>query len=154
MRFPVRSRTRVMRSLLSTLALTLMVGMPAAAQDFDSVEIRTADLGGGLAMLVGQGGNIGLSIGADGSFLIDDQFAPLGPKSLAAVEAFGGGPVRFVLNTHFHGDHAGGNEPLGKAGAVIVAHDNVRKRLSAPQHNALRGTTTPASPAARASPRA
>jgi glyoxylase-like metal-dependent hydrolase (beta-lactamase superfamily II) len=115
-------------------ALALWIGSTAAAQDFDAVE------------LVGQGGNLGLSVGEDGSFLIDDQFAPLTPKIQAEVEAFGGGNVPFVLNTHYHGDHTGGNEPFGRAGAVLVAHHNVRERMSTPQHNALRGITTPPAP--------
>ncbi|MEE2664068.1 MAG: MBL fold metallo-hydrolase [Myxococcota bacterium] len=131
---------------IPSIVLVLSIASSSAAQDFDAVEIETIDLGAGLAMLVGRGGNLGLSVGEDGSFLIDDQFAPLTPKIQAAVEAFGGGPIRFVLNTHYHGDHTGGNEPLGRAGAVVVAHRNVRERMSRPQHNALRGTTMPQSP--------
>ena len=140
-------RTRISRPTLTAL-LGLCLAGAAGAQNLEGVEIETVDLGDGVAMLVGQGGNIGLSVGDDGSFLIDDQFAPLTPKIRAAVEAFGGGPVRFVVNTHFHGDHSGGNEPLARAGAVVVAHDNVRARMSTPQHNALRGTSTPPSPPA------
>ena len=140
-------RTRISRPTLTAL-LGLCLAGAAGAQNLEDVEIETVDLGDGVAMLVGQGGNIGLSVGDDGSFLIDDQFAPLTPKIRAAVEAFGGGPIRFVVNTHFHGDHSGGNEPLARAGAVVVAHDNVRARMSTPQHNALRGTSTPPSPPA------
>ncbi len=81
-------------------------------------------------MLVGAGGNIGLSVGDDGAFIIDDQFAPLTEKILAAVGALTSEPVRWVLNTHWHGDHTGGNENLGEAGAMIVAHKNVYRRMN------------------------
>ena len=84
-------------------------------------------------MLVGQDRHIGLSAGPDGVFMIDDQFAPLTPKILAAVGEISEEPIRFVLNTHWHFDHTGGNENLGKAGVAIVAHDNVRKLMSADQ---------------------
>jgi len=81
-------------------------------------------------MLEGEGGNIGVSAGEDGVFLIDDQFAPLTPKIVAAVKTISDKPIRFLMNTHWHGDHVGGNENLGKAGVVIIAHDNVYKRMS------------------------
>lgn len=120
----------------------------AAAQDFESVEIVTHDLGGGLFMLVGRGGNIGMSIGADGVFLVDDQFAPLTPKILAAIAKLSADPVRFVINTHWHGDHTGGNENLGSAGALIVAHDKVRERMSVEQFMQAFGRRVPAAPKA------
>ncbi len=81
-------------------------------------------------MMTGSGGNLGVSVGEDAVFVIDDQFAPLTPKILAAIAKLTSKPVKFVLNTHWHFDHTGGNENLGKAGAIIVAHENVRKRLS------------------------
>jgi glyoxylase-like metal-dependent hydrolase (beta-lactamase superfamily II) len=84
-------------------------------------------------MLVGSGGNIGLSVGPDAVFMIDDQYAPLTPKIEAAIKAITPKPVTFVINTHWHFDHTGGNVNMGKAGALIVAHDNVRKRLSSDQ---------------------
>lgn len=120
---------------------------PASAQDrdFSKVEIKVEQLAPGVAVLFGAGGNIGLSYGEDGNALIDDQFAPLTPKILAAVKGLDPGPVRFVINTHWHGDHVGGNENLGQAGAVIVAHDNVRRRMSVDQIGAVLGKT-PASP--------
>lgn len=93
------------------------------------VEIKSSEVAPGLYMLEGAGGNIGLSVGPDGAFVIDDQFAPLAPKIMAAIKAIDARPVEFVLNTHWHGDHTGGNEAFGQAGARIVAHDNVRKRL-------------------------
>jgi glyoxylase-like metal-dependent hydrolase (beta-lactamase superfamily II) len=102
-------------------------------------------------MLQGSGGNIGVSVGADGVFLIDDQYAPLTDRILAAIAAITPERVRFVLNTHWHGDHTGGNENLGRTGAVIVAHDNVRERMGVEQVLERIGrpvSTTPASPAA------
>jgi cyclase len=120
----------------------------ASAQDMKDVQIEAADLGNGIHMLMGRGGNIGLSAGEDGVFMIDDQFAPLTPKILAAVAKISEKPVRFVLNTHWHFDHTGGNENLGKAGVAIVAHDNVRKLMSADQFLKAFGRKVPAAPKA------
>jgi glyoxylase-like metal-dependent hydrolase (beta-lactamase superfamily II) len=99
-------------------------------------------------MLIGSGGNIALSTGPDGSVLVDTQYAPLNAKILAAVRAAGGTDVKYVINTHWHGDHTGGNEPLGDAGAVIIAHNNVLTRLSTEQFMAAFNQTIPPSPAA------
>jgi glyoxylase-like metal-dependent hydrolase (beta-lactamase superfamily II) len=112
--------------------LLLLAAAPAAAQqqDFSKVEVRVEQVAPGVAVLFGAGGNIGLSFGEDGNILIDDQFAPLVPKIAAAVRSVDPDPVRFVINTHWHGDHTGGNVQLGEAGAVIVAQDNVRRRMS------------------------
>lgn len=129
----------------AALGLALLAA-GASAQDFDSVRIETHQLGGGLAMLTGRGGNIGVSIGADGVFLIDDQFAPLTPKIVSAVRGLSEESIRFVFNTHWHSDHTGGNEALGRAGAVIVAHRNTRERMSVPQFMKLFGREVPASP--------
>lgn len=120
----------------------------AAQQDFSKVEIKTIDLGSGLAMLQGAGGNIGVSTGPDGVFLIDDQYAPLTEKIRAAIRAISMKPIRFVLNTHWHGDHTGGNENLGEAGVLILAHHRVRERLSTEQFQAIRNRKIPASPKA------
>ncbi len=128
--------------------VTVLAAAQAPAQDFDKVEIQTIPVAGNVYMLKGAGGNIGLAVGDDGVFLIDDQFAPLTDKIRAAIAALHEGPVRFVLNTHWHGDHTGGNENLGKAGTVIVAHDNVRVRMSTKQFNRLFGNETPPSPTA------
>lgn len=99
-------------------------------------------------MLVGAGGNIAVAVGDDAVFVVDDQFAPLTPKIQAAIAALTPKPVRFVVNTHWHFDHTGGNENFGKAGAMIVAHDNVRKRMSTEQFIATLNRREPASPAA------
>ena len=122
-----------MKTLLGVIALATACVLPAHAQDFSKVEIRTTKLGDTLYMLQGAGGNIGVSAGEDTVFIVDDQFAPLTPKIAAAIQKISTKPVQFVLNTHWHGDHTGGNENLGRAGAIIVAHENVRKRLSTDQ---------------------
>ncbi len=121
------------------IAITLCLGLlavagPTRAQtDFSKVEIKATQLSASTYMLTGAGGNIGLSVGEDAVFIVDDQFAPLAPKIKAAIAAITPRPVKFVFNTHFHFDHTGGNEALGQDGAVIVAHDNVRQRLSSAQ---------------------
>lgn len=112
--------------VLSLLALPFTA---TAQRDWDAVEIQTIELADGLYMLIGAGGNMALSVGEDGAFLIDDQFAPLSDKIMAAVAAVTDAKVKFVLNTHWHGDHTGGNEPFGASGAMIVAHENVRRRM-------------------------
>jgi glyoxylase-like metal-dependent hydrolase (beta-lactamase superfamily II) len=107
------------------------------------VKIETVSIAPGIYMLVGRGGNIGLSVGVDGAAIIDDQFADMVPKIRAAVALLSEQPVKFVINTHLHGDHTGGNDAFGKSGAVIIAQDNVRKRLDAPQVNATGATGEP-----------
>jgi glyoxylase-like metal-dependent hydrolase (beta-lactamase superfamily II) len=119
------------KTWIALAAAALSFGAPAQQRNFDAVQIKTTQVADGIYMLEGEGGNIGVSAGEDGVFLIDDQFAPLTPKILAAVKEISDKPVRFLINTHWHGDHVGGNENLGKAGVVIVAQDNVYKRLSA-----------------------
>lgn len=120
-----------MRYLFATAAL--IFSAPSFAQDLSKVEIKAEQVAPGVAVLFGAGGNIGVSYGEDGTVLIDDQFAPLTGKIQAAVAALGAQPVKFLVNTHWHYDHTGGNENLGKAGAVIMAHDNVRVRMAAGQ---------------------
>ena len=107
-----------------------MLATPTYAQrDFSEVEIRTQEIAPGIAVLFGAGGNIGVSHGRDGTILIDDQFAPLSGKIEAAVAGLGASPVGYVVNTHWHGDHTGGNEHFGETGATIFAHHNVHVRL-------------------------
>jgi len=135
-----------------TLAATLLMASPLAlscsqaqnADRFAKVEVKAEKLGDGIAVLFGAGGNLGVSHGPDGTVLIDDQFAPLTPKIQAAIAELGAEPVKYLINTHWHGDHTGGNENFGKAGALIMAHDHVRDRMS---KEAKRGNRViPASP--------
>jgi cyclase len=137
---------RVITTGLAAAALVLSI--PAARaqdQDFSKVEITSQKLADGVYVLFGQGGNIGVSAGKDGVFIVDDQYAPLTAKIRAAIERLSDKPVRFVLNTHWHGDHTGGNENMAGAGAVIVAHENVRKRMSVEQFNEIFNRKTPPS---------
>ena len=112
------------------VAQTPAPAQPAPAPDFSKVEIKTHQVAGNFYYLEGQGGNIGVLIGDDGVLMIDDQFAPLTEKIVAAVKTLSQRPVRLLVNTHVHGDHTGGNENLGKLGINILAHDNVRVRLA------------------------
>jgi len=135
-----------MRSSLYALAL-MLVGAPAAAQqDMSKVEVKVERIAPGVAVLFGAGGNIGLSYGEDGNIIVDDQFAPLSEKIAAAVATLDPDPIRFVINTHWHFDHTGGNENFGKRGSVILAHDNVRARMSTEQFLSALNQKVPASP--------
>jgi len=122
---------------LAALVVFAALSFAAAAQqrNFDATVIKTTKLTDSLYMLEGEGGNIGVSVGDDGIMVIDDQFAPLTPKILAAIRAISDKTLKFVLNTHLHGDHVGGNANMAKEGVVIFAHDNVRKRMSTLQFN-------------------
>jgi len=135
-----------MRGLL--VAIAALLSTSASAQDFSKTEIRVEKLAPGVAVLFGAGGNIALSYGVDGNLLVDDQFAPLTDRILAAVASVDPDPVKFVVNTHWHFDHTGGNENLGERGAVIVAHDNVRTRMSAGQFLAAANMQVPPAPGA------
>ncbi|WP_343343028.1 MBL fold metallo-hydrolase [Sphingomicrobium sp. XHP0239] len=117
-------------AILSVLATTAFFAAPASAQDMSEVEIRTECVSERVCVLFGQGGNIALQHGPDGKILVDDQYAPLTDKILAAANAVADGEVAFVVNTHFHGDHTGGNENLAATRALIMAHDNVRARIA------------------------
>src|SRR5688572_32943041 len=122
-----------MRRWMVALIAALAASQALAQQDFSQVVIGTEKVAEGVYMLTGAGGNIGVSAGEDGIVIIDDQYEPVAPKIVEALAKLSPKPARFVINTHFHGDHTGGNEVFGKAGAVIVAHDNVRKRLTEKQ---------------------
>lgn len=120
--------------------------MPAIAQqrDFSNVAVQATKVAGTVYMLTGAGGNIGASAGEDGIVVIDDQYAPLFPKIREALRGISDKPVRFVLNTHYHGDHTGGNEAFGRELVPVVAHTNVRKRLQS--GTKARGRETPPRP--------
>ncbi len=136
-----------MRKLLSLLAL--MVSLPAMAQraDLASVDYRTEKVADGIYMLsTAAGGNIGVLVGPDGAVIIDDQFDELAPKLRAAVALLTDKPIRFAINTHWHFDHTGANAAIGRTGTLIVAHGNVRKRMSTTQLGTLSGSPTPPSP--------
>ncbi len=115
---------------LSLFALAFVATQAFAQQDFSKVEITAQKLADTVYMLTGAGGNIGLSIGDDAVVMVDDQFAPLTPKIQEAIGKLTPKPVKFLVNTHWHFDHTGGNENFAGAGAIIVAHENVRKRMS------------------------
>jgi len=127
----IQSQLLFMKRILLYAALSFFTFHPALySQNFDTVQIKTTKLTESIYMLEGSGGNIGVLIGNDGIIIIDDQFAPLTEKIKAALSKISNKPVKFVVNTHFHGDHAGGNENFGGQGVIIVAHENARKRLS------------------------
>lgn len=118
------------KSFFLGLSLSLLAFSSAAQNQFENVTIDTVSVAGNISMLIGQGGNIGVSAGSDGILIIDDQFAPLAGRIKTAIEALGSDVPKFLLNTHFHGDHTGGNIEFG-AESLIIAHENVRMRMAA-----------------------
>jgi cyclase len=130
---------------LMALSGGVLAQTPAATPlpDFSKVEIKTTDLGDDLYMLEGQGGNITVAVARDGIIMVDGEFAPLHDKIKAAIALVSSQPVKYLVNTHFHGDHTGGNEPFAKDGAVVVAEIDVRTRLAAGTTNGLTGVKTP-----------
>jgi cyclase len=134
---------RIGIAAIAAATLTLAGSANAQAPDFSKVEIKTTDLGHNTYMLEGMGGNITVAVGEDGIIMVDGEFAPLHDKIKAAIEAVSKQPIKFLVNTHFHGDHTGGNAPFSKDGVVIVANENVAKRLAAGTTNGLTGAKTP-----------
>ena len=137
------------KTVMTRLFLAILVVLSAQAgwtQDFSGVEIRTTQLANGLYMMEGAGGNLAVSVGEDGAFLVDDQFAPLSGKIMAAISELTDSEVEFLVNTHWHGDHTGGNEAFGNAGAIIVAHDNTRVRMTEEQLRQIFNTSYPPRP--------
>jgi cyclase len=133
------------------IALGLLLASSAQAQnlpDMSQVTVKVIPVAAGVYMLEGMGGNIGLSVGKDDAFIIDDQYAPLSDKIKAAVATVTPKPVRFVINTHWHFDHVGGNEAMAGSGAIIFAHENTRRRMSTDQFIAAFNMKVPASPTA------
>src|ERR1700694_5936164 len=132
-------RTSALRSTLlipAALALSAISARAQAPPDFSKVEIKTTKIGGNFYTLEGQGGMIGVLTGPDGVFMVDSQFAPLTDKIVAAVKQISDGRIRFLVNTHVHPDHTGGNENLGKLGVVILARPELRARLAKPNPGA------------------
>src|SRR5688500_12798415 len=134
-----------MRKLFLASLLTASCAL-AQQRDFSKVEVKSEQVSGSIYMLTGEGGNIGVITGEDGVFIIDDQYAPLTPKIQATLKTLSDKPLRYVTNPHWHGDHTGGNANLGKTGAVIVAHESVRTRMSTEQFNEAWNHRTPPSP--------
>ena len=128
------------------IVFSVLCFLPLRAQDIEHVQIQAQQVNGYVYMLTGAGGNIGVCIGDDGIFLIDDQFAPLTEKIKTAVAKLSNKPIRFVVNTHWHPDHTGGNENLGKMGAILVAQQNVYARLSTEQFLKLFNSVIPPAP--------
>jgi glyoxylase-like metal-dependent hydrolase (beta-lactamase superfamily II) len=142
-------RVAVVATVLALSGATLAQQPPAAAPpppDFSKVEIKTTDLGDDVYMLEGQGGNITVAVAKDGIIMVDGQFAPLHDKIKAAVATISNLPIKYLINTHYHGDHTGGNESFAKDGATIVAQINVKNRLAAGTTNGLTGVKTPPAP--------
>src|SRR3954462_10963235 len=152
--------TSMIRIGRTAIALTLLLGASAFAQqqppaappaspppvDFSKVEIKTTDLGDNVYMLEGQGGNITVAVGKAGIIMVDGQFAPLHDKIKAAISGISNLPIKYLINTHYHGDHTGGNESFAKDGVTIVAQDNVKNRLAAGTTNGLTGAKSPPAP--------
>ena len=121
-----------MKQLFLVALASLCAGI-VLAQNFDEVEIRTTKVSDHIYMLEGSGGNIGVSIGKDGALMVDSQYAPLSEKIRKAIASLTDQPIRMLVNTHWHGDHVGGNENFGQMGAMIFAHENVKERMSKSQ---------------------
>ncbi len=134
---------RITIAALAGTALLWTAAAQAQQPDFSKVEIKTTDLGHNTYMLEGLGGNITVAVGSDGIIMVDTQFAPLHDKIKAAIAKISPLPVKYVINTHYHGDHTGGNALFHKEGATIVAQDNIRVRLAAGTTNGLTGAKTP-----------
>jgi cyclase len=139
------------RKVFGSLSGLAMCGLALAQQTPPApmpappdVKVETVNLTPGIYMLVGRGGNVGLTVGKDGTAIIDDQFDDMAPKLRAAIALLSAQPAKFVINTHLHGDHTGGNDQFGRAGAVIIAHENVRKRLGSDQVNPSTNQPIPA----------
>jgi len=133
-------------TLAALAAATMLCAGAAMAQqpvDWDKIQIKTTNLGNNTYMLEGQGGNITVAVGTDGIIMVDTQFAPLSDKIKAAIKAISPLPIKYIVNTHFHGDHTGGNANFQKDGATVVAQDNIRVRLVAGTTNGTTGNKTP-----------
>jgi glyoxylase-like metal-dependent hydrolase (beta-lactamase superfamily II) len=140
--------------LLAGSALAQQAQPPAAPPpvDFSKVEIKTTDLGDNVYMLEGQGGNITVAVAKDGIIMVDGEYAPLHDKIKAAIASISNLPVKYLINTHYHGDHTGGNELFARDGVTITSQINVKNRLAAGTTNGLTGAKTPPAPGRAAIP--
>jgi len=144
----MQANTRCLTSVFMTLVM--LGSLPAWSQDFDKVEIQASPLRDNLYLLQGAGGNIVVCTGTDGTLIVDDEYRELNDKLMAAIGKISDHPVRFVINTHWHSDHTGGNEMLGKAGAIIIAHENTGKRMATDSVMSLYGPQAAYGPAGQA----
>ena len=128
------------------LAIATLLSFTSLSQDWDVVQIETTHVSDNIYMLKGSGGNIGVIAGEDGVLIVDNQFAPLAPKIKAAIAEISDQPIKYVINTHWHGDHMGGNEVFGADGSIIIAHKNVRTRISTDQFMKHQQREVPAAP--------
>jgi cyclase len=135
-------------TLVSVVVVMSLALQARAQQDFSQVQIKTTKIAGNFYTLEGQGGTIGVLAGPDGVLMVDSQFAPLGDKIVAAIKQISDGRIRFLINTHVHGDHTGGNENIARQGAVILARENLRTRLAKPAPQASGQPGVPAPPMA------
>jgi cyclase len=140
-------RRTVLAAFATAAIVTAGIANAQPLIDWDKIQIKTIDLGNRTYMLEGQGGNITVAVGDDGIIMVDGQFAPLSEKIKAAIKAISPLPVKYLINTHFHGDHTGGNENFAKDGVTIVAHDNIRVRLAAGTTAGLTGAKAAPRPA-------
>src|SRR3954471_17759931 len=144
--FTILTTLTTAAGLLCALAIAPTAAWAQAQQDFSQVQIKTTKIANNFYTLDGQGGTIGVLTGPDGVFMVDAQFAPLSEKIMAAIKQISDGRIRFLVNTHVHGDHTGGNENIGRQGATIMARENLRARLlkPAPLANGQPGVPTAA----------
>jgi cyclase len=143
----------MLRTGMTVVATTVWLAGTAIAQqqppaappppDFSKVEIKTTDIGDNIYMLEGQGGNITVAVAKDGIIMVDGQYAPLHDKIKAAISAISNEPIKYLINTHYHGDHTGGNEPFARDGVTVVSEINVKNRLAAGTTNGLTGAKVP-----------
>src|SRR5580698_446742 len=146
--FMLRTGMAVVATTILLAGTALAQQPPAAAPppsppDFSKVEIKTTDLGDNVYMLAGQGGNITVAVAKDGIIMVDGEFAPLHDKIKAAISTVSNQPIKYLVNTHFHGDHVGGNAPFAKDGVIVISDVNVQKRLAAGTDNFLTGVKNP-----------
>src|SRR3990170_4515966 len=148
MKMPAIRSPFCLRHAITVALAFIPLSRMQAQPDMSQAQVKVVPVAAGVYMLDGFGGNVGLSVGTDDAFIIDDQYAPLTEKIKAAVATVTPKPVRFVVNTHWHGDHSGGNEAMAGSGAIIFAHENVRRRMSTEQFLAAFNNRVPASPKA------